>query len=371
MFLLISHFLIAQRVGIGGYSELSIYLPPGFSIQAAETDGRAFQLRNDVAPVSVIFRLYNKGRYASAKEALSSSLKSLNTEFDLDSVKWRGQEAGIATFSVTLGNEELAGIAESALLPGDKSAVVVITWCPAEQFENLTAYMVSILDSLTIDAGSYFEAGICTNYIFPPEEETVPVKLNIAGKTINSVLKKNDVEAAQYVVEREYQATLLYSKDSRWQEAWERYYKMIFKDSFKRLQRVSFDVYNVLSPFCVDETDLAQKLLTWTQSFSYERSKTQSDFACLPSLLLGGGSDCDSRSLLLTVFLRQMNQDAVFMVSAYYAHALAAFVSTHPGHSFSYNDKDYLMGETTAPVSWGMIDSAQDDQSKWIFVDFP
>ena len=80
----------------------------------------------------------------------------------------------------------------------------------------------------------------------------------------------------------------------------------------------------------------------------------------------------DSRSLLVVELLRQMDMDAVFLVSARYSHALAAFVSDHPGHSFSHNGKDYLMGDTTAPgAGWGMIDPAQDDVSGWIFVDFP
>ncbi|MBQ2205918.1 MAG: hypothetical protein II413_01770, partial [Treponema sp.] len=115
-----------------------------------------------------------------------------------------------------------------------------------------------------------------------------------------------------------------------------------------------------------------QKLLTWTQNFSYEREKNSSDFASLPSMLLGGGSDCDSRSMLLSVLLTGMNQDAILLVSRQYSHALCAITSGHQGHSFKFNGKDYLMGETTKQgLTWGIIAADQDKQDNWVPVIFP
>ena len=103
----------------------------------------------------------------------------------------------------------------------------------------------------------------------------------------------------------------------------------------------------------------------------YERERTTSDFTSLPAMLLGEGSDCDSRALILCVLLTQMNQDAVLLVSPQFSHAMTAITSDHPGHSFKINGKDYLMGETTAQgLTWGKIDEKQDDQRKWMAISF-
>ena len=164
----------------------------------------------------------------------------------------------------------------------------------------------------------------------------------------------------------------MYMNSPLWKEAWQRYYRMIFKDSCKRLQKVSFDIYGALAPDCKDETDFAQKLLSWTQEFKYEREKTASDFASLPSIISGGGSDCDSRSMLIAVILQSMNIDSIIFVSSEFHHAVAGLVSSQPGFGFSVESKTYLTGETTVPgLTWGIIDKNQSDFSKWISVMLP
>ena len=142
--------------------------------------------------------------------------------------------------------------------------------------------------------------------------------------------------------------------------------------TFECLRCQLFDISNALAPGCKDTTEYAQKLLTWTQDFKYEREKNTSDFASLPSILLGGGSDCDSRSLLIAVLLQAINEDAIIFVSAEYSHAIAGFVSNHPGFGFTVNGKTYLTGETTAKgLTWGKISGSQTDLEKWIPVVLP
>ena len=55
-----------------------------------------------------------------------------------------------------------------------------------------------------------------------------------------------------------------------------------------------------------------------------------------------------------------------------YAHAVAGFVSDHPGFSFEAGGKAYLTGETTKKgATWGTIAKEQADSSKWIPVLLP
>lgn len=373
IFFFAGNLTFASYTGFAKFdSVLAIDLPEGFELLESGDDGKYFHLQSSVAPVQCIIRIYATARYDSTLTALTDVLNRFGADGEADSFDWRNESASIAFFEGKMLGTPSKGYAFSAVLPKNEGLIVLLSWAEEALFDAASPMIASFIDGLCIDLGSYFETGPLTRYAYPLSETQIPLELEIDGKKINTFIKENDQEASEYLIEREYQLLLFYQSSPLWKDAWTRYYRMVYRDSFHRLMRVSFDVYNELAPFCADETDLAQKLLTWTQGFSYEREKNSSDFASLPSILLGGGSDCDSRSLLLSVLLRSMNQDAIMFVSASYSHAIAGFVSTHPGHSFTVNEKKYLMGETTAQgLTWGMIAKEQDDESQWIPVTFP
>ena len=268
----------------------------------------------------------------------------------------------------------MSGWGAAAILPNDKGTIVIFSWCPSQYEKQCNQFMVSTIDSLSIDQGSLYEAGIMTAYAYPVTSKKTPVTLTIDGKTIKTELDANDSEASNFVIDREYSVLTLYTQSNLWKEAWLRYYRMIFRDSYQRMRRPAFDIYNVLAPSCADETDLAQKLLTWTQSFTYdhETDSTKSDFTSLPDVLRNKGNDCDSRSMLLAILLQNMNVDSIFFISAEYSHAIAGIVSTHPGQTISVGNKKYLPGETTAKgLTWGKISQDMADYSKWFAVIYP
>lgn len=369
IFLLISP-AFSQRLGFEGYGDLTIDFPVGFRLVDSNKEGNAFQLQSGVTPVTAIVRIYESSRYENQRTALESSLKSLGAQFETEDFSWRNTDASISSFTSNINRQSVAGYGLSVDLPEEKGTVVIIGWGRSNQFDYCQNYILSLLDSIMIDEGSLYEAGPVTAYLYPKSEK-IDVDLEIGGVKIKTNLRKNDVEASQYLVEREYDVLKIYAKANNWQEALQRYYRMIFRDSYGRLWQAGFDIFNELYPFSQDETDLAQKLLSWTQTFKYEREKTESDFSSLPSILMGNGSDCDSRSMLLCVLLTQMNQDAIMIVSAKFSHSMAAITSDHPGHSFKYDGRDYLMGETTVGgLTWGKIDSTQDDQRKWMAIFF-
>ena len=364
--------LFANRVSFGNLQDASIDFPEGFSIAESDQTGTSFLLQSSIVPVQALLRTWPSTRYENASQAMEKSLESLKLEYETEDFVWRNQDCVMAMFKGKINGTDQSGFALTASLPQKQGTVLLMAWTSPKNQDSCTAFMASLIDSLNIDAGSYYEAGPLTTWLYPDTEATTAVELEINGKTISTWIRNSDAEAGECLIDREYAVLTLYKKSNLWKQAWQRYYRMIFRDSFHRMQKAAFDIYNELSPLCSDDTDLAQKLLEWTQGFSYEREKNASDFASLPSILLGGGSDCDSRSMLLAVLLTAMNQDAIMLVSAQYSHAMAAITSSHPGHSFSYDGKKYLMGETTAPgLSWGKISGTQDNQSAWIPVMFP
>ena len=116
-------------------------------------------------------------------------------------------------------------------------------------------------------------------------------------------------------------------------------------------------------------------LLNWVQNFDYKRDnskKTSSDFTNLIDTFLGGGSDCDSRSMLMCVLLKNIGIDSVLFVSREYSHAVYGADINSWGAKIKVEGKEYLLGETTAKdIKPGLIAKEFSDTSKWIPIVFP
>lgn len=354
--------------GLSSY--ISLDMPEGFKVVESGDNGKYYMLESTVAPVKAIERIYAPDRFTSTQEALATVMESFSLNYEKDNFTWRTREASVSTFDGIMLGENSFGYA-LALKLEEGNILVSICWTDEKNSGNCNSFIVSFLDSVFVDSESYFESGPFTQYVFP-EGEKDELTLNIQDKQISTLLGKNDVEAAEYLIQRENEVLSYYRNSHLWQLAWIRYYRMIFRDSCKRLQNVSFDVYNAFAPECSDETDYATRLLNWTQTFSYERETTSADFTSLPGILKGKGSDCDSRAMLLAVMLQSMNIDSIIFVSTVHSHGIAGLASTHPGYAFTVGEKDYLVGETTIPgLTWGIMDASQSDPSIWIPVTLP
>ena len=357
--------LWAVRVGFEGLSDnVSLDLPEEFYVAANEGE-TSFLLECAVAPVKLIAKVVDDA--SSPKDALIDAMRKLDLGY---SVAGEDDRAALVRLSGTLEGKRVTGW---ALVGKDSQAgkgVLLVAWCEkGQQYEFLAE---SIIDSLCTSQMDFFAPGILTRTLYPDSGERTSVTALIGSKSIESSIDRFAAQTSERIIDREYQVLLLYQNSSRWAQAWQRYYRMIFKDSCYRIRRFSLDVYFALVAECSDETDFAQRLLTWTQGMSYERRKTTSDFANLPSMLLGGGSDCDARTMMIAVILQNSNIDSCIFVSAHHAHALAGLASDHPGFSFDAGGKSYLVGETTVPgLTWGIIAQEQTDRSKWIQVLLP
>ena len=121
---------------------------------------------------------------------------------------------------------------------------------------------------------------------------------------------------------------------------------------------------------------IAQTLLTWVQNFEYKRDnakKNSADFTSLPATICGEGNDCDSRSLLICMFMRSMGYESILLISPEFGHALATVEMDEPGQKYTPDgtDREFLIGETTAKITWGMIAQDYADRSKWFPVFLP
>ncbi|MFA6856170.1 MAG: hypothetical protein WCR31_03080 [Treponema sp.] len=359
----------------------SLDLPEGFKVDDHTDDGMSYLFSHDRMPVSLAVKLYEKGTYASADDALSGAVAKLPSGTCRKSLfTWRNTDCSLGTFSMTLGQKKYAGWAEAVTLPAEQTQIVLLCYAGTQIEKDCEQFIMSVLNSLAIDRGSNFEPGIIVSYAFPQTEKQ-NVTLMINRHEIKTWLDKDDIAAADFVVNCEYAVLSLYADNERWQQAWQRYYRLIFRDSCGRLKKASFDISAALSgdaqklnPENPDE-GMAQLLLTWTQGFTYEREKDKADFTPLPAVLSGKGSDCDSRSLLVCVLLENMGTKTALFVSREYSHAVfgADVKSFSAGENarMTAGGTDFLLGETTAHVNMGLIAQNMQDTGKWLPVELP
>ena len=75
--------------------------------------------------------------------------------------------------------------------------------------------------------------------------------------------------------------------------------------------------------------------------------------------------------MLVSALLNYTGIDTAILISREYSHAVVVTDIPAPGQTFTMeNGREYLFGETTAKVTWGMIAQEHADRTKWIPVSF-
>lgn len=354
----------------------SLDIPEGFEIADYTEDGMSYFFSHPNIPVTLIMKISEDAEAKTASEVLKKNLNKLSAKGDTDSFEWNGTSCGISSFTMTLDGNYY-GWSVSAPLKIKGYYVVLLCYAPESQ-RGCEQFIISTVNSLCIDSEYLNTPGIITSYAFPPEGRKA-LSLQIGGKQIKSSLDKSDEDAAKFVIELEYAVLTLYANHKMWKEAWQRYYRMIYRDNAGRLRQTAADIYKTLYPDLKKATPqdadikYAQALLSWVQTFGYERakSKNESDFTSLPAAISGKGSDCDSRSMLIAALLNYTGIDTALLISRDYSHAMVVTDIPAPGQTFTMEDsREYLMGETTAKVTWGTISATHADRTKWIVVTF-
>ncbi|MBQ9494010.1 MAG: hypothetical protein IJR50_00040 [Treponema sp.] len=359
----------------------SLDLPEGFSVADATEDGMSYLFSHDRLPVSLAMRLYDSGTYENATAAFDGVIAKLpNATSEREAFVWRNTDCALGTFSMQLNNANYVGWATSVELPSNRAHLVLLCYADANAAKECEQFIISILNSLAVDRGSYYEPGIVATYAYS-STDMHDITLTINNKQIKTKIGAEDAEAAEFVVNVEYSVLTFYAGNAQWKEAWQRYYRTIFRDSFGRLKRAAFDIQNALAQDAarLNSADaaqgMAQLLLTWTQNFTYAREKNAADFTNLIAALTGEGCDCDTRSLLLCALLENMGTKTALFVSRDYGHAVfgaeVTSASAQENARMKAGDREFLLGETTAPVNMGLIAQEFSDTSKWLPVELP
>ena len=345
----------------------TIDLPDGFYVSDSNSTG--YFLESDFIPIEIIINVYESSRFSSSSECLDFCADKLQGNIEIENFTWRNRQTSLGSMYFYFNNVLCDAWALAIQLPEKNKIFSIIAYTAQESDGIFKQMILSILDSVCVDRGSFFEAGAITTFAFPQGEKDIH-QISFGGKEYQVSFDKSDTQANAYVVEREFQILELFSQTDYWLSAWNRYYRLIYRDGYGRIKKSCFSFCSNLymDGYKNENPDLAyaQKILQFVQEKDYGRNPEGSDFTDLCSTFLGEKSDCDSRSLLVAILLHQMNIDSTLFVSPEYSHAVVGAVLEKSGAKIQVVDKDYLLGETTAKVDFGLIASNFNDTSKWI-----
>ena len=318
-------------------------------------------------------RVYNS-TYESVKSLVDDVNRRLGNRGSVDFFDYHNKPSAI--IELKFGN--IAGWGLCVTLDGESGPLpmlLALSYGPAASQSPLDLFHMSALDSIVPSPAEKRYPGPIMEYSFPRGE---PERGPIAMSGINALIRKNDAEAAQVLVEREYQLLQIYAASPGWQEAWIRYYRAIYRDSWDRIADALFQLergWNVNADSKAAsngdaEMALAKKALTWVQGFDYERDTTKSDFVNLVSAITEGRGDCDSRAMLWAMILAQADIRAAMMVSQKHSHAMGLADISGQGARFEAEGINWLVAETTANVDIGLIAQDVSDTESWLGVIF-
>lgn len=355
----------------------SLDLPEGFQIENFSEDGMSYVLTHQNCPVSFVCKLTSNAQSSAEKELLTN-LNKLKAEKEISTFEWSEKICAISSFSMTI-DQKYSGWSVCAPLKKTDTYITLLCYVPANQ-SGYDQFIMSCLNSLCINQNFYNTPGIIITYAFPSEGKQ-EINIDIHTIIVKSEIDKCDEEAAQFVVDMEYSVLQMYAGHSLAQKAWERYYRMIYRDNFGRISKISEAIYNTFAPAAQhvnpENPDIAyaQNLLYWVQKFEYQRNtgKSNSDFTNIVSAICGKGNDCDSRVMLICALLKSVGIETIMLISPEYSHALVATEINAPGQTYSIEgiEKKFLIGETTAQVTWGKMAADQSDKSKYFPVILP
>ena len=334
----------------------SLDIPEGYKVIGYTPDGMSYQFKHDRLPVDFILKLYAENTYKNSKTALKSSLQKLSAKYEnIDTFAWCNQICAITTFNSSATGKESSGWAICVPLKIEGSQLVLLCYADEEKSKNCEQFIISTLNSLCIDNESKTQPGIITSYAYPGTQKK-KIELLIDNNKVETSINEEDSIANQFVIDCEFAVLSLYSNNDKWKEAWTRYYRAIFRDSYSRIQKPAFDIKTALysqmkkkNPENPNQS-LNETLLNWVQNFEYVRTSgsKKSDFTNVIDVLCGKGNDCDSRSMLMCCIMQNLGVKSELFISRIYSHAVYGLDLNIPGAKIEVNGINFLLNETTA-----------------------
>jgi hypothetical protein len=346
-------------------------MPAGFALTGGDGSTR-FSFADPEGGMEYDILAYEAGRFPDAASLAKDRLAKLGSKGDTTPYTYEGRNAVLAELGFALDGTGQKGY--GLFIEGRKKAgegsYALLAYAPESDFEAYSDFILSCLDSFSVDAAARRSPGPVSQFTldWPPARDKEKSVALVGGGSAK--LPWSDDEAAQEAEtdKREYKVLTAYADEPDiWKDAWARFYRMAYRESAARLDRLALETAKAVP--ADDPTETARRVLAWVQSFVYERDEKGTDFVPPLAAAYGATGDCDSRAVVAAALLERLGIDAILMVSRDYSHALLGVDVPGGGQRFALGGKSYLVGETTAKVGLGMIAANMADWTKWLGID--
>jgi hypothetical protein len=308
--------------------------------------------------------VFQGGHFASARETAAYYKAQIKAQGDEADFLYQGKDAVIADYNFSTGKFSARGW--FIFIAAGRYHFALSAFCQASGFEALSDVLLSCVDSFAPDEESRLYPGAVSQFYqgFPPRRDG-SLQLVFNGESFTLDVTKDEAEANTAVIEREARILAAAAGGKNKDTAWQRYYRVIFRDSYMRLLPVTEKIRPLLEK-TARGASVPAALLSWFQGFSYSRTGTFSDFQSPLDCILTSSGDCDSLGIAYIIVLRHLGFDAILLVSEKYAHAMAAVDVPGEGARFDFEGKRYLVAEMTDKAALGRISKDTADPAFWL-----
>ena len=387
-------------------------LPEGFAF--TEGDGSS-RFSFSFGAVTVDLLVSDPSRYTSAEAAAEDTAKRLGSRLLPTGFSYAGMDAAFAEFTLGTGTGARRGMAlfldgQATSTPnqsGNQSSsrgssqsdpqagkaydLILLAHVPAAEWQRDRELLLSCIDGFSASAADRSAPGplgaLARSRLGASDRQVKTLMFD--GNELSLSWNPKEAVLAQDLVEREYRVLVrTTTTQAAVEPGMQRFYRMVWRDSLPSLDQLALLLSQTweastgrqmaATPSAgprfgppADPRSYAQALLKWTQGFSYERDPKGSDVVNPLSAAFEGRGDCDSRILVLNILLRRENIESILMISLKHEHALVGVDAPGVGARYQYRGKQWLVGETTAPVDIGRIDARQANPADWFALDFP
>ncbi len=316
---------------------------------------------------TTIFQLFcfSAEYFNNADEMLEFIRLHLNAKGDGAAFTYSGNEAYLADLTFSTKSYDVRGY--FVFINGKKYDYVLMCFTQVGEYSTMHDFLLSSLDSFAPDDQNRLLPGPISQfyYVFPGAQQ-VKATIPFQDTFISFSYDKNEIDATEVVISRE--ARILATYPTVNNRAWSRFYRVIYRDNYARFSEFSAKLHEYLDNIARDKVKQASLVLAWIQSFVYHKHDSLTDVSPPLEALLDHAGDCDSRALLFLILLRQMNFDAVILVSSRFKHSAVGIDLDAPGARLSFEGKAYVFAELTVAVALGMIAKDMADPAGWLII---
>lgn len=356
--------LFGEVIGVPGYN-YSIFPLEGWELQPYESDHELSWL-SERDNIILTLSAWAGDRFPDITTMFNEIESNLSAYGDCVKFNYLEFEGAIGEVGFILNDREYKGW--MIFLNGEEHDFHFLSYTLLENYEGCYNEIQSVLDSFSYgDAGQYNPGPISAFLNESPSKVVQNHTLDFFDHPLSLAISDYDFSTAQSVIEREATIMTNYSNDpDLFYEAWKRYYQIIFRDNYSRLD----PLFNALYPYFAndkyDDQGLTEILMFWIQGYTYERSlESKSDLLNPLEASAKKLGDCDARSLILGILLHKFGIESLLLTSNKVKHAILAVDCPGEGYKYSYNDKDYIGVELTTKALIGEIKESITDPALW------